>query len=215
MKLFLGLYFFSLVYSVHTLHCLRCVSDSGQCSTTNSSQCETGTMCNAWRIDFAESGLGNGSSVIRSCMSNTLCAQLNASSSGITYSSNFGSSSFFYFFSCCNSSNCNNINIPEPDNTPNGLKCAACSSYLDTTCNTTVYCVGIQEYCMNYAGTNTTAMGCVSKSMCEAYRSVNATCSSGIIHSGNKAMVVLPAVIILFLITYLCILFFACNKLLF
>ncbi|XP_049335591.1 protein RoBo-1-like [Astyanax mexicanus] len=151
MKLFLGLYFFSLVYSVHTLHCLRCVSDSGQCSTTNSSQCETGTMCNAWRIDFAESGLGNGSSVIRSCMSNTLCAQLNASSSGITYSSNFGSSSFFYFFSCCNSSNCNNINIPEPDNTPNGLKCAACSSYLDTTCNTTVSCVGIQEYCMNYA----------------------------------------------------------------
>ncbi|KAL6458120.1 hypothetical protein MHYP_G00333500 [Metynnis hypsauchen] len=75
----------------------------------------------------------------------------------------------------------------EPNNTLNGLKCAACSGQANTTCNSTVFCVGNQVQCVTSIVSNTTVKGCISKSLCGVSTYSNATCCSGNMCNGSEA----------------------------
>ncbi|KAL7891276.1 hypothetical protein AOLI_G00007520 [Acnodon oligacanthus] len=196
MKLLLSLCLSSLFCSVYTLKCLQCLRGSGQCSTTDSVECDTGSVCATLRTSIDVSGFSVATTTVaRNCLEQSLCSLLSANSKGVTYSTNIGVATFVGFLACCNKDNCNDINMPEPDNTLNGLKCATCKNILDTVCNTTVSCVGNQDRCVNNtildlpvfgSVVSTPAKGCVSKSFCDTTTLGSITCCSGNMCNGSE-----------------------------
>ncbi|XP_072539340.1 uncharacterized protein [Salminus brasiliensis] len=196
MMLLLGLFFSSLFCSVYTLQCQNCQRGLGQCSVTTSAQCQTGSACAAARISLDTSLLAGNTSVFRTCLDKNACTLLNATASGVTFSAELGVINLFAFFSCCETDNCNNNNIPEPDTIPNGLKCATCNSLTDTVCNTTLSCVGNQNRCANGTVsavpifgpiTSRIVKGCVSKSFCDATQFAKISCCTGNMCNGSDA----------------------------
>ncbi|XP_036425348.1 protein RoBo-1-like [Colossoma macropomum] len=213
MKLLLILYLSSLFCSVHSMlpKCLMCASYEGQCSTATLTECEPGLVCSSLRYSVVASEFGvSSAAVARICLEQDLCSLLSPTASGITYSANFGVASVFGFLSCCDTDLCNNKNIPELDNTPNGLQCPTCNSVADPTCNSTVSCVGNQDRCAN--GTfpnmqifgqaiNKPVMGCVSKSVCEAAKVATFTCTSPKLSNRSEAWIRLDLSLLLLVLT--------------
>ncbi|KAI4880819.1 hypothetical protein NFI96_031835, partial [Prochilodus magdalenae] len=221
----LGLYLFSLLGSVYTLKCLQCLRGSGQCSTTESAECDTNFVCATLRTSIDVSGFSVATTTVsRACLEQSFCSQLNATEKGISYSTNVGVATFFGFLACCNKDNCNDINIPDPDNTPNGLKCYTCNSMLDTVCNTTVSCVGNQNRCVNNTnldlpifGTVVNPLipvisplvpvasppekGCISKSFCDSTQVTNINCCTGYLCNGSKDLLRLDLSLLLMALT--------------
>lgn len=178
-----------------TLQCFNCISAEGQCTTTDTVECKAGEMCSALRINIETSGFGV-TTVRRTCLGEDVCNGVNALESGITYSASVGVASLFDFISCCNSTKCNDKNIPEPNKTPNGLTCAACSNLTDTICNTTVSCVGDQDHCLTANDTSgslfnlnvsSTVKGCASKTFCDNSEMGQLSCCLGNLCNGSDA----------------------------
>ncbi|XP_060774449.1 phospholipase A2 inhibitor gamma subunit B-like [Neoarius graeffei] len=174
MKLLLALYIsFSLFFSVTMLDCLNCTSDSGLCNTTFSQQCPPGNSCTPLRYNYSVPGLNvKMIGEIHGCLPQAVCNQANPGVLETTYSANVGVASGFLSISCCESDNCNIIIIPEPDNKPNGLQCLSCKRLTDTTCTSSISCVGSQGHCMTEQVrfldlANLTIKGCASKSFCD------------------------------------------------
>ncbi|KAI4880821.1 hypothetical protein NFI96_031837 [Prochilodus magdalenae] len=167
-------------------------------------------ICYTSVISYACLGYGNTTTSQRLCIAQNTCNLLNANSSGIIYSANMGALSFYNYAACCYVDNCNNIQIPEPSNTLNGLKCFGCSDLVNVTCNSTVFCTGNQKHCGTFNAIapsvlclylylyhnlcvfffsvlNTTVKGCVSENLCGSSIFGNFTCCSGNMCNGSKA----------------------------
>ncbi|XP_066518709.1 phospholipase A2 inhibitor and Ly6/PLAUR domain-containing protein-like [Hoplias malabaricus] len=210
MKMLLCVSLFSLFCSVYTLQCKSCTNGFGQCPNTFTTTCGTGEICSSERFNVGSSG-GGKALVARGCFSSNTCNSLNATGSSITLAADLVTSSLFLYLTCCNSDNCNNNQIPEPDNTANGLKCFACNSDTDTVCNTTVSCVGSENRCSN--GTlvgipgiplfgNINAKGCLSKNLCDIGSTFgNVTCCTGNLCNGSEAWHRLDLSILLVILT--------------
>lgn len=44
------------------------------------------------------------------------------------------------------------VHFTEPDSRPNGLRCLSCKKLTETTCNSSISCMGNQDHCMTGTG---------------------------------------------------------------
>ncbi|KAF4079352.1 hypothetical protein AMELA_G00192220 [Ameiurus melas] len=174
MKLFLALYVLSSSFCpVSMLRCLDCTSESGQCNTTISKECEADHVCASGTLSISIPGFNiNSTTMSRGCFSRREQKLLSAAATGELYSANVGVAQVSLFVASCESDNCNNIPAPDLDNNPNGLKCLTCDNHSDKVCNSTVSCVRNQNQCVIIKGPlflieSEMMLGCSSKSVCE------------------------------------------------
>ncbi|KAL1253354.1 hypothetical protein QQF64_018047 [Cirrhinus molitorella] len=96
-------------------------------------------------------------------------------------------------FACCNTDRCNAQDAPDPSNVPNGMTCYSCD---EKSCSNIVSCSGSEDRCLTATGTlsvlSVVVKGCVSKSICDAERSVrdieNTSCCEGNLCNGAKSI---------------------------
>ncbi|XP_053492979.1 uncharacterized protein LOC128615148 [Ictalurus furcatus] len=179
MKLCLALYLLSSYFcSVSMLQCLKCYSESGQCNTTISEECEPEHICGSLTYSLFEPGLNVNTTVQKlECIRRNNNDLLNTTATEVLfYSANVGLLYGSVLLSSCEFDNCNRI-VGQFNSTPNGLKCLTCDSYSDEVCNSILSCVGYQDHCLSVIRThfninifpwrNKNIFGCASKTVCD------------------------------------------------
>lgn len=98
-----------------------------------------------------------------------------SSCTALIFSATLGSGrTFGYNSQCCTSEQCNKqeIYIPQKSSVPNNIKCPACYTETDTTCDTTALaCTGLETKCVQVTGTadgklSMFAKGCATENVC-------------------------------------------------
>ncbi|KAF5903197.1 urokinase plasminogen activator surface receptor-like isoform X1, partial [Clarias magur] len=131
------------------LQCLTCKSESDQCNDTHTQQCEPDKLCFSTRYKMYSSVIHMSEAGVKhACIERDQCDHLEIAGSDVLFSANVGVAHGSVFFSCCETDNCNNFTLPEPDTRPNGLKCFTCNSTSDLLCNSVISCVGNQDQCL-------------------------------------------------------------------
>ncbi|KAF4079351.1 hypothetical protein AMELA_G00192210 [Ameiurus melas] len=179
MKLFLALYLLSSYFcSVSMLQCLKCYSESGQCNTTISEECEPEHICGSMTYSLFDPGHNVNNTVQKlECIRRSNDDLLNTVATDVLfYSANVGILYGSMLLFSCEFDNCNRI-VGLYNSTPNGLKCLTCDSYSDEVCNSILSCVGYQDHCLSVIRTNISIsmwpwgnkniFGCASKTVCD------------------------------------------------
>ncbi|KAL1272780.1 hypothetical protein QQF64_028642 [Cirrhinus molitorella] len=186
MKLLFGLFLnFLFFHSVYMLQCFVC--DTAFCQKPIFTTCEPNQYCGTVRTDGTFLGF-NFTIVKRMCLSNEICALLNANGTKLIASVAVGRTSVTTTISCCNTDGCNNNYLDAPNKTPNGLICKSCHSFYDEQCDSDMSCVGNQDRCFNdtasllpydYGFGNNTVKGCISRCHCQPSHFGNVSCCEG------------------------------------
>ncbi|KAK2872355.1 hypothetical protein QQF64_018048 [Cirrhinus molitorella] len=181
MNLQISLFLLFVIFAAgQSLSCYECSGLMGSCTNQMVKTCPRGfSKCLSSTAVVHVGGI-TAKAKIKECAADCASGSMNIGPGKIS-------------FACCNTDRCNVQDAPDPSNVPNGKKCYSCD---EKSCSNILSCSKTEDRCFTATGTfsgqSTVVKGCVSKSICDAERSVrdieSASCCEGNLCNGAQSV---------------------------